>query len=1274
MSSESSADLFSIERVDSWRLPGLRATGIRLVTSGGGVLGIVTSDGTLLRWDTDESRAPARGDSDNTDDGGSRAPAPDVVDFARGARPEGSRIAAVFIDSTGSHMLASVVSAGAGQTFYCGFSASAAAAGARPSMKELPGLRGHIVESVAWRPGGVVSATATGPFLVGTSAGRILLAAVEDRREKEVTRLWDVGGASASGGGGVSGGALGAIAALRWDAPGAVLVLMRGPPRWLEFVAAGSGGGVKEAFASPPMARAEGTDSPSIASVCGAHISLLPGVDGAPPAYALLTAGGLSMGELATARARVGSLVSSPKPAVLAYPPFRSGGATDGGAPTAAPTPVSVALTAHHALLLFRARLMAVSRIVPATGDASPPHVSWESALPEERAGVMRALLIDSALMSGASVLRPAAPGAALVALAYSDKHLFRIIASNEGRDAWRLHLSRGDFDSARIAAAESPAALEAVLTAEADALLASGRAEQAAETLAKSSRPFEATCLRFLEGGHRDGLRRYLEERWERLRPLGAAVAPQRAVLCAWILELHLDGLSGSSGGTLEERVRSDSRKTKIRDFLRKAAVAGSGGGSGSSRALTADLDRATALTLFASHGNTASTLFYLRLCGEWSRVVAHHIARAEWQDAVDAIKEAPPSAAKAVGKKKGAQADVDDAGEGGSDGGGDEDDDDDDKNEDAEKESDDGLDEDDNDDDADGGASKSGDSDTGVDSVGRASPPSGSPNSRQELWYAHSAVLLPQLPSAVIAGWKSCPALDATRLIPTLVRFASARARAAPLPQTVLTTPVSMTDTDAIAKTLNAALLYIEWVVRRGLARGKRARPLYNLLVVLYAALPLPPADGSGVRDEGPLLSFVERSLEHLPPAPPSGGAVRASVSALVGDDAAPSAAVLESLAVVNDGGAGKGGGDGGNGSRQDRGGAPFDIDFALRVALSSNRPRTTVRLMCALGLYAEAVDIALAAGDVELAKRAAASPPPPGRGITDSDALSLAKRLWLRVAVHVITRAGADVAGGDAPSAAAAAALLLLQESGVLRIEDVLPYLPSSTRLEDFKTAVSASLADADAVIQKLRGEMREYTASAERLRNDARALHRRCTTVRVSAPCDACSTPVLARPMYAFPCGHAFHTDCLTARVAVSATSGVARRISNLQALIARAHAAAGALAAGGVAALGGLAADLWALLPPTQPRVAGADAGVAVGATQQPPNGASHPLIESRATAVEVRSKLVARADAAQADLDALVSGQCLLCGEAIIASIFEKLDIGNRDAETDWSV
>ena len=158
------------------------------------------------------------------------------------------------------------------------------------------------------------------------------------------------------------------------------------------------------------------------------------------------------------------------------------------------------------------------------------------------------------------------------------------------------------------------------------------------------------------------------------------------------------------------------------------------------------------------------------------------------------------------------------------------------------------------------------------------------------------------------------------------------------------------------------------------------------------------------------------------------------------------------------------------------------------------------------------------------------------------------------------------------------------------------------------------------------------------------------------------------------MYAFPCGHAFHTDCLTARVAVSATSGVARRISNLQALIARAHAAAGALAAGGVAALGGLAADLWALLPPTQPRVAGADAGVAVGATQQPPNGASHPLIESRATAVEVRSKLVARADAAQADLDALVSGQCLLCGEAIIASIFEKLDIGNRDAETDWSV
>jgi hypothetical protein len=89
------------------------------------------------------------------------------------------------------------------------------------------------------------------------------------------------------------------------------------------------------------------------------------------------------------------------------------------------------------------------------------------------------------------------------------------------------------------------------------------------------------------------------------------------------------------------------------------------------------------------------------------------------------------------------------------------------------------------------------------------------------------------------------------------------------------------------------------------------------------------------------------------------------------------------------------------------------------------------------------------------------------------------------------------------------------------------------------------------------------MRAYTGSAERIRGEIKALHRRCASVRAGQRCDDCGAPVLARQLYAFPCGHAFHADCLAASVARAAPSGTARRISALLTTLAKAADAAGA---------------------------------------------------------------------------------------------------------------
>ena len=66
-------------------------------------------------------------------------------------------------------------------------------------------------------------------------------------------------------------------------------------------------------------------------------------------------------------------------------------------------------------------------------------------------------------------------------------------------------------------------------------------------------------------------------------------------------------------------------------------------------------------------------------------------------------------------------------------------------------------------------------------------------------------------------------------------------------------------------------------------------------------------------------------------------------------------------------------------------------------------------------------------------------------------------LTKRLWLRIARHVVASAA------DGGEGAVAGVLALLNEPGTtLRLEEVLPLFPAFTRIDHFQPAVCAALA--------------------------------------------------------------------------------------------------------------------------------------------------------------------------------------------------------------------
>ncbi|RYG57215.1 hypothetical protein EON66_00920 [archaeon] len=207
-----------------------------------------------------------------------------------------------------------------------------------------------------------------------------------------------------------------------------------------------------------------------------------------------------------------------------------------------------------------------------------------------------------------------------------------------------------------------------------------------------------------------------------------------------------------------------------------------------------------------------------------------------------------------------------------------------------------------------------------------------------------------------------------------------------------------------------------------------------------------------------------------------------------------------------------------------------------------------------------------------------------------------------------------------GGSAP-----AALALLKASGdVLRVEDILAFIPDTTLIDEFKTEINRSLDDCFRRIGDLRGQMQAFQVSAELVRNDIRGLRKRHVVVPVNSKCDLCSCGVLSDAFYVFPCGHTFHRACMSQEVRAHLPS----------ALRSRADAAS---------------AELEALQEALQ--------DMSARAALPRDARASLPSTAAGATPADVCAALARVIERASAEVDRLVARECILCGDIMIDSV-----------------
>lgn len=235
-------------------------------------------------------------------------------------------------------------------------------------------------------------------------------------------------------------------------------------------------------------------------------------------------------------------------------------------------------------------------------------------------------------------------------------------------------------------------------------------------------------------------------------------------------------------------------------------------------------------------------------------------------------------------------------------------------------------------------------------------------------------------------------------------------------------------------------------------------------------------------------------------------------------------------------------------------------YDPSYALRLCKENNRQLAMVALFCEVELWEEGLKLAMLF-DSKLAIDVISKVQKKGEE-------NIARNLWLILAEHVInSNCSEDVCD---PNEKVQSVKTLMEESrGLLRIEDVLQFLPDFLEIGALKPTICSSLEDHNKVVDNLKKEMNKISETMDELREGLEILECREAHVDLTlATCARCCRPLSQDPVassgpyggslprtFIFPTGNAFHGSCLCAEVVYLAPDTQGKRILALQARLA-----------------------------------------------------------------------------------------------------------------------
>ncbi|KAL7746455.1 tethering complex subunit [Sorochytrium milnesiophthora] len=352
----------------------------------------------------------------------------------------------------------------------------------------------------------------------------------------------------------------------------------------------------------------------------------------------------------------------------------------------------------------------------------------------------------------------------------------------------------------------------------------------------------------------------------------------------------------------------------------------------------------------------------------------------------------------------------------------------------------------------------------------------------------------------------------------------------------------------------------------------------------------------------------------------------------------------------------------------------GTHYSVEFALRQCLEFKKTEACVYLFGEMEHYEEATN------NLDLSQIYADKP---------LENETLRKKLWLKIARYIVEQRQ-DIKQ----------AMLFLNRSDLLKIEDILPFFPDFVLIDEFKDEIIEALEEYNRHLLDLNAKMEETSGSAQRLRAQLDDMRHQYVVVSKLDLCQHChestcnpATGVI-RSFYVFPCGHVFHGQCLFDRAVQVLPSRLARRLRDIHGTLAReapvsrldmlkntiSTGISMGMSMGIGMSAGGASDGLGTPTSATGPQgslasgqVLAANGGSAAAAAAS--TGQAVDQANAHSAAVAAAALTASRVERLRTELDELLGGDCVLCGDSMIRSI-ETAFVGAGDEAqlASWSL